>query len=81
MQIDASFMTLGSPQEVFHAETQEGNLCFFPPFHGSRELWERGYSQEKPSQDWIGQTCPSLGDLGQAVKLVWVSVSSFEKEN
>lgn len=29
MQINASFMTLGSPQEVFHAETQEGNLFFY----------------------------------------------------
>jgi len=39
MQMGASFMTLGSPQEVFHAETLEGNLCSFPPFYvGSREL-------------------------------------------
>lgn len=43
--------------------------------------WERGHSQEEPSQDWIGQAHPLAADLGQAVKPIWVSVSAYKNEN
>lgn len=43
----ASLMTLDSFHEIFHAETQEGNLSSFLPFYVGSQEFGKGVTNKK----------------------------------